>query len=437
MAMVVGVRFREIGKIYSFNPGELRLHRGDHVITETSKGQEYGTVVLGNYELCEGHIEQPLRTVLRKANAEDEARVQVLRTKEQEALRICRQKAIERKLEMKIISAEYAFDDSKLLFYFTADGRVDFRDLVKDLAAVFHMRIELRQVGVRDETKIIGGMGPCGRPLCCHSWLSDFVPVSIKMAKEQNLSLNPQKISGVCGRLMCCLKNEADTYAYLNAQLPRRGDSVELSEGERGEVIEVNVLKQTVKVLVILDDDEREVREVPAAEAVFIAHKKKGQPSQLKKDAMAKREAMLQESRERAQRKERAAEGSDRTENGGTESVRSEGGRSRRERRRPGASSGNAALHEQQSEGGNASESLENSGGRKRYPKENRGGQNAELRGNAATERAGSGETTAPRPRRRRRRHPEGGQSAETRVRTGERAEERRPQTQEKREQHD
>ena len=177
MAMVVGVRFREIGKIYSFNPGELRLHRGDHVITETSKGQEYGTVVLGNYELCEGHIEQPLRTVLRKATAEDEARVQELRTKEQEALRICRQKAIERKLEMKIISAEYAFDDSKLLFYFTADGRVDFRDLVKDLAAVFHMGIERRQVGVRDETKIIGGMGPCGRPLCCHSWLSDFVPV--------------------------------------------------------------------------------------------------------------------------------------------------------------------------------------------------------------------------------------------------------------------
>ena len=299
MASVVGVRFREIGKIYTFDPGEFSLHRGDHVIVETSKGIDYGTVVLGNYELHGDPPEQPYRPVLRMASAEDTEKVMANKAREHEALLLCRQKVAERKLEMKVIAAEYTFDDSKLLFFFTADGRVDFRELVKDLASVFRMRIELRQVGVRDETKIVGGMGSCGRPLCCHTWLPDFVPVSIKMAKEQNLSLNPQKISGVCGRLLCCLKNEADTYAYLNSQLPKKGDLVALEDGHQGEITEVNVLKQTVRVLVLLDDDEREMRELPASETEFIAHRKKGQPSQLKKDAMARREAALQEARAR------------------------------------------------------------------------------------------------------------------------------------------
>lgn len=302
MATVVGVRFREVGKIYKFDPGQLRLRRGDHVIVETAKGNEYGTVVLGNYEMCERHLEEPLRMVLRNATKGDEEKVLSHREKEAEALKICRKKALEHDLDMKMIAAEYAFDESKLLFFFTADGRVDFRELVKDLASIFHMRIELRQVGVRDETKIIGGMGPCGRPLCCHSWLPDFVPVSIKMAKEQNLSLNPQKISGVCGRLMCCLKNEAETYTYLNANLPKKGDTVSLEDGLKGEIMDVNVLKQTVRVLVILENDEREIREVPAEKTAFIAHRKKGQPSQLKKDAMARREAKMQEVKARADR---------------------------------------------------------------------------------------------------------------------------------------
>lgn len=309
MTTVVGVRFREIGKIYTFDPGELSLRRGDHVIVETAKGNEYGTVVLGNYQICEGHLEQPLRMVLRGATEQDESRVAEHREKEAEALRICRQKVSEHQLDMKVIAVEAAFDENKLLFFFTADGRVDFRELVKDLASVFHVRIELRQVGVRDETKILGGMGPCGRALCCHSWLSDFVPVSIKMAKEQNLSLNPQKISGVCGRLMCCLKNEADTYAYLNAQLPKKGDMVALEDGLKGEIMDINVLKQTVRVLVLLDNDEREIREVPAGETTFIAHRKKGQPSQLKKDAMARRESQLQEQRERSKKKSREKDG--------------------------------------------------------------------------------------------------------------------------------
>ena len=305
MATVVGVRFREVGKIYSFDPGDLVFRRGDHVIAETAKGYEYGTVVLGNHPDNAPEEDPERKKIIRRATAEDEQKVRDNKDREKDALMICRRKVDERKLDMKVIGAEYTFDDSKLLFFFTADGRVDFRDLVKDLAAIFHMRIELRQVGVRDETRIIGGMGPCGRPLCCHSWLPDFVPVSIKMAKEQNLSLNPQKISGVCGRLMCCLKNEADTYAYLNAQLPKKGDLVELADGRQGEIVEVNVIRRTVRVFVILDDDEREMRDVPASETVFIAHRKKGQPSQMKKDAMAKREAALQEAREREQLKEK------------------------------------------------------------------------------------------------------------------------------------
>ena len=339
MTTIVGVRFREIGKIYSFDPGEETYRRGDHVIAETAKGIEYGTVILGNYEIQDASVREDLRPVLRRATPEDEEKIRANKAREMEALKLCRKKVLEHQLDMKVIAAEYTFDDSKILFFFTADGRVDFRDLVKDLASVFRMRIELRPVGVRDETRIVGGMGPCGRPLCCHSWLPDFVPVSIKMAKEQNLSLNPQKISGVCGRLMCCLKNEADTYAYLNSQLPKKGDTVELEDGRIGEITEVNVLKQTVRVLVLLDDDEREMRDVPAAETVFIAHRKKGQPSQLKKDAMARREAQLQEQRER---KKREAEGADtsgeagRKDAAGAQDDAGEGQSARRSRRKKG-----------------------------------------------------------------------------------------------------
>lgn len=327
MTEVVGVRFREVGKIYTFAVNGETFRRGDHVIADTAKGPEYGTVILGNYQICENDLEQPLKEILRRATEEDTQKVYANKAREHDALMICRKKVEERGLEMKVIASEYSFDDSRVIFFFTADGRVDFRDLVKDLAAVFHMRIELRQVGARDETKIVGGMGPCGRTLCCHSWLSDFVPVSIKMAKEQNLSLNPQKISGVCGRLMCCLINEADTYAYLNSRMPKKGDTVELQDGCLGEIVEVNVLKQTVRVLVILDDDDREMRDIPASETTFIAHRKKGQPSLLKRDAMAKREAALQEAKERELRKVQGIEDD-------ADAGRAENARARRERRR-------------------------------------------------------------------------------------------------------
>ena len=227
MTKVIGVRFRTAGKVYFFDPGDKDIKNGDHVIVETARGIEYGNVVLGTREVEEGKVIQPLKPVIRMATSEDEAIEKRNKEKEREAFKICLEKIKKRELEMKLIDAEYTFDNNKVLFYFTADGRVDFRELVKDLASVFKTRIELRQVGVRDETKIMGGIGICGRPLCCHSYLSEFAPVSIKMAKEQNLSLNPTKISGVCGRLMCCLKNEEETYQVLNSKLPGTGDFVE------------------------------------------------------------------------------------------------------------------------------------------------------------------------------------------------------------------
>ena len=238
MTTVIGVRFRTAGKIYFFSPGNFDIKRGDHVIVETARGVEYGTVVGEPKEVEDDKVIKPLKTVLRIASAKDDEQEKTNREKEKEAFRICLEKIRKHNLEMKLIDAEYTFDNNKVLFYFTADGRIDFRELVKDLAAVFRTRIELRQIGVRDETKIIGGYGICGRPLCCHSYLSDFVPVSIKMAKEQSLSLNPTKISGVCGRLMCCLKNEEDVYEELNRKLPGVGDIVASTEdGLKGEVI--------------------------------------------------------------------------------------------------------------------------------------------------------------------------------------------------------
>lgn len=260
MIKVIGVRFRNAGKIYYFDPAGREIRTGDHVIVETARGIEYGYVVLGSREVPEDKVVQPLKSVIRMASKEDEETERRNHEKEKEAFRICKEKIRKHGLQMKLIDAEYTFDNNKVLFYFTADGRVDFRELVKDLASVFKTRIELRQVGVRDETKIVGGIGICGRPLCCHSYLSEFIPVSIKMAKEQNLSLNPTKISGVCGRLMCCLKNEEETYEELNSKLPNVGDFVTTDDGLKGEVHSVSVLRQLVKVVVMMKD-EKEIRE--------------------------------------------------------------------------------------------------------------------------------------------------------------------------------
>ncbi len=275
MVEVVGVRFRTNGKIYFFAPNGIELEVGDAVIVETARGVEYGKVVLGKREIEEGNITSSLKPVIRKATAEDDKKNEDNKKKCKDAFNICLEKIAKHGLEMKLIDVEYTFDNNKVLFYFTADGRIDFRELVKDLAAVFKTRIELRQIGVRDETKILGGIGICGRELCCHKHLSDFVPVSIKMAKEQNLSLNPTKISGVCGRLMCCLKNEQETYEYLNEKLPNVGDFVKTNDGFKGEVQSVNVLRQKVKVVVELDNGDKEIREYMPEELKFKTKKRR------------------------------------------------------------------------------------------------------------------------------------------------------------------
>ena len=268
MTKVIGVRFRRAGKIYYFSPGKLKIDTGDHVIVETARGVEYGHVVIGTREVEDDRVVQPLKSVIRLSTPEDDDQEASNREKEKEAFKICQDKIRKHRLEMKLIDAEYTFDNNKVLFYFTADGRIDFRELVKDLAAVFKTRIELRQIGVRDETKILGGIGICGRPLCCHTHQSEFLPVSIKMAKEQNLSLNPTKISGVCGRLMCCLKNEEETYEELNKKLPNVGDYVTTDDGLKGEVQSVNVLRQLVKVIVDVGD-EKEIQEYRADQLRF------------------------------------------------------------------------------------------------------------------------------------------------------------------------
>lgn len=275
MVDVIGVRFRPNGKIYYFAPGEFEAEIGQNVIVETARGVEFGTVVLGKRQITEERIISTLKPVIRIATAEDVKKQEENKRKSREAFDICLEKIPKHGLKMKLIDCEYTFDNNKLLFYFTADGRVDFRELVKDLAAVFKTRIELRQIGVRDETKIMGGIGICGRKLCCHSHLSEFVPVSIKMAKEQNLSLNPTKISGVCGRLMCCLKNEQDTYEYLNSKLPAVGDFVKTNDGLKGTVHSVSVLRQKVKVIVTTDKDEKEIKEYMLDELSFKTRRKK------------------------------------------------------------------------------------------------------------------------------------------------------------------
>lgn len=275
MTRVIGVRFRQAGKIYFFAPGKLHIKQGDKVIVETARGVEFGSVVTGPKDVPDEEIMQPLKSVIRVATEEDKKIEERNREKEKEAFDICLEKIRKHELDMKLINAEYTFDNNKVLFYFTADGRIDFRELVKDLAAVFRTRIELRQIGVRDETKIRGGIGICGRPLCCHTYLAEFAPVSIKMAKEQNLSLNPTKISGVCGRLMCCLTNEEETYEELNSRLPVIGDLVTTNDGLKGEVQSVSVLRQLVKVIVTLDNDEKEIREYKVSELRFKPRKKK------------------------------------------------------------------------------------------------------------------------------------------------------------------
>ena len=292
MTKVIGVRFRTAGKVYFFDPLQLEIKRGDHVIVETARGIEFGTVVAGAHEVEDDKVIQPLKPVMRIAGERDIEQEAANKEKEKEAFKICKEKILKHGLEMKLIDAEYTFDNNKLLFYFTADGRIDFRELVKDLASVFRTRIELRQIGVRDETKICGGIGICGRTLCCHSYLSEFAPVSIKMAKEQNLSLNPTKISGVCGRLMCCLKNEEEAYEELNSRLPHIGSHVKTTEGLDAEVQSVSVLKQLVKVIVSLDDGEKEVREYRVDELKFRPNKSKNRIKDKHDKELKKLEAM-------------------------------------------------------------------------------------------------------------------------------------------------
>lgn len=296
MIRVIGVRFRTAGKIYFFDPLKFDIQKGNHVIVETARGVEYGTVVGEPKEVTDDKVIQPLKPVIRIATQKDDEQEAANKIKEKDAFKICLEKIVKHGLDMKLIDAEYTFDNNKVLFYFTADGRIDFRELVKDLAGIFKTRIELRQIGVRDETKIVGGIGICGRPLCCHTHLPEFIPVSIKMAKEQNLSLNPTKISGACGRLMCCLKHEEETYEELNRKLPNVGDFVTTEDGLKGEVHSVNVLRQLVKVIVE-KNDEKEIQEYKVEQLHF---KRKGRREkvELNPDELKELEKLEKEERE-------------------------------------------------------------------------------------------------------------------------------------------
>jgi cell fate regulator YaaT (PSP1 superfamily) len=260
MITVVGVRFKKAGKIYYFDPGDVAVEKDNHVIVETARGIEYGECVIGKRDIPEDQIVSPLKPVLRVSTAEDDANHLANKEKAKEAFSICIEKIKTHELDMKLIDVEYTFDNNKVIFYFTADGRIDFRELVKDLAAIFRTRIELRQIGVRDESKMVKGLGPCGREICCGSWLGDFAPVSIKMAKDQNLSLNPVKISGLCGRLMCCLKYEYDTYVQIRVGMPNRGDKVKTPDG-LAYVVDTNILLEQAKVRHIVKEKPEELSE--------------------------------------------------------------------------------------------------------------------------------------------------------------------------------
>ncbi|MBI4317658.1 MAG: stage 0 sporulation family protein [Chloroflexi bacterium] len=261
MPDIVGVRFKRAGRVYYFDPAGIELHLDDKVVVETTRGSEIGRVVIAPKQVLESELQEPLRPVLRRAMPEDLRQIETFRTKEHDALRKCGEKVAQHGLPMKLVSAEYNFDGSRLTFYFTAEGRVDFRELVKDLGATFRTRIELRQIGVRDEAKMLGGLGRCGRQLCCASFLGDFAPVSIRMAKEQDLPLNPMKISGVCGRLLCCLGYENETYCQAKLKLPRTGEEVETPQGH-GKVVGVNILKDAVTV----ELESKTTIEVPACQ---------------------------------------------------------------------------------------------------------------------------------------------------------------------------
>ena len=297
MVTVIGVRFKRAGKIYFFDPENLDIKAGMHVIVETARGIEYGLVAVGRKEIEGDKVVQPLKEVIRIATPEDDEADRKNKEKEKEAFDICLEKIRKHELAMKLIACEYTFDNNKVMFYFTADGRIDFRELVKDLAFIFKTRIELRQIGVRDEAKMKGGVGICGRPLCCHTFLSEFIPVSIKMAKDQNFSLNPSKISGVCGRLMCCLKNEEAAYEYLNSTLPDVGDIVETVEGFKGEVSSVSALKQLVKIIIENESGVKEIKEYKVEELKFKPKKKK-QDKEIESSEIKALEAL-----ERAERK--------------------------------------------------------------------------------------------------------------------------------------
>lgn len=273
MEKVIGVRFKSVGKVYYFLPGDITFKEGEHAIVETARGMEYGEVVIIDKEVSEKEIVAPLKTVVRRANAKDEKKLEENKHKEKEALEACQKKISKHGLDMKLVDVEYTFDNSKIIFYFTADGRVDFRELVKDLAGVFKTRIELRQIGVRDEAKMLGGLGPCGRACCCSSFLGDFSPVSIKMAKEQNLSLSPTKISGLCGRLMCCLNYEQEHYCQTRKRMPKLGSTVISPDGE-GVVVDNNAVTETVRIRITLPDESIDIKTFKLEEIRF-----KGRPA--------------------------------------------------------------------------------------------------------------------------------------------------------------
>ena len=273
MVKVVGVKFKTAGKVYYFDPDDLQVEIGTNVIVETARGMEFGTVNMTEKEVHPSEIVSPLKKIIRIADEKDYKKHKENVQKKERALKLCQEKVDKHKLEMKLIDVEYTFDNSKIIFYFTADGRVDFRELVKDLAGVFKMRIELRQIGVRDEAKMVGGIGTCGRSLCCHSWLSEFEPVSIKMAKVQNLSLNPTKISGICGRLMCCLKYENDVYCEMKKGMPDTGEKVKTPDG-LAVVVETNILENKVKTRLIVEEGSKENNQPEKLSTEFYNYKK-------------------------------------------------------------------------------------------------------------------------------------------------------------------
>jgi cell fate regulator YaaT (PSP1 superfamily) len=332
MAKVIGVKFRNSGKIYFFDTAGIDIQKDDHVIVETGLGIDYGFVVSGVREIDESKLFQPLKPIMRKANERDEEQVKENERKSKEAFNVCLEKVRAHGLDMKLTEVEYAFDNSKILFYFTSDGYVDFRELVKDLAGTFRTRIELRQIGVRDEARAIGGLGACGRPMCCAAYLPDFVPVSIKMAKEQNLPLNPTKISGVCGRLMCCLKYEEETYEELNKTMPDVGDFVEGSDGLQGDVFSTNVLRQTVKVLVE-NGDEKEMHDY-SAEEITILRKRKGKKTPASKEEVVD-EKQLEALEDKPAKEEKRGNGNNKENKQNREDKRNREDNQNREDRKP------------------------------------------------------------------------------------------------------